>query len=110
MTDLPQTIARLRERALAVMALSDGECVTSAKNQTVCDYLAASNATDILQILDALESRGPASVVVDAPLIAAARAVINRWDTPLWKDVGPTADCINALRRCLAEHEKGKYK
>lgn len=35
-------------------------------------------------------------------LRAAAQAVVNRWDTPLWKDVVPTAAVINQLRRELA--------
>lgn len=37
----------------------------------------------------------------DTRLRAAAQAVIDRWDTPLWKDVGPTADVINKLRDTL---------
>jgi chromosome segregation ATPase len=39
-----------------------------------------------------------------AELESAARAVVARWDTPLWKDVGPTADVIDALRRALADN------
>ena len=31
-----------------------------------------------------------------------ARAVVARWDTPLWKDVEPTAHVINRLRAALA--------
>lgn len=34
-------------------------------------------------------------------LRAAARAVIDRWDTPLWKDAPATAVYINKLRRAL---------
>ena len=33
----------------------------------------------------------------------AAQAVVNRWDTPLWKDVPATAEYIAALRKELAE-------
>lgn len=36
-----------------------------------------------------------------AELESAARAVVERWDTPLWKDVPATAEYINALRRAL---------
>lgn len=39
-------------------------------------------------------------------LESAARAVVARWDTPLWKDVAPTAEVINALRNALADGEK----
>lgn len=35
----------------------------------------------------------------------AAQAVIDRWDTPLWKDVPATAGYINALRDALASTE-----
>lgn len=34
-------------------------------------------------------------------LEAAAKAVIDRWDTPLWKDAEPTANVINELRKTL---------
>jgi hypothetical protein len=36
----------------------------------------------------------------------AAQAVIDRWDTPLWKDVPATATYINALREALAQPER----
>ena len=35
-------------------------------------------------------------------LIDAAQAVIERWDTPKWKDVAPTAEYIARLRRAVA--------
>ena len=38
-------------------------------------------------------------------LIAAARAVVDRWDTPLWKDVPATAEYINRLRKLLPANE-----
>ena len=31
-------------------------------------------------------------------LIAAAEAVVDRWETPLWKDVEPTAEVIYRMR------------
>ena len=34
-------------------------------------------------------------------LIEAARAVVNRWDTPHWKNVPATAEYINDLRNAL---------
>jgi hypothetical protein len=36
-----------------------------------------------------------------AELIAAAKAVVERWDTPLWKDVPHTAEYINRLRAAI---------
>lgn len=44
-------IAELEAKAKAVCALPDHECVTRADNQIVCDYLTASNATDILALI-----------------------------------------------------------
>ena len=34
-------------------------------------------------------------------LVSAARAVVERWDTPLWKDAPATAGFINRLRDAL---------
>ena len=36
----------------------------------------------------------------------AAQAVVDRWDSPNWKDTTHTADYINALRKTLAEPEQ----
>lgn len=43
----------------------------------------------------------------DEELIAAARAVVERWDTPHWKDVPATAVFINRLRDALAGRLEG---
>lgn len=37
----------------------------------------------------------------------AAKYVVARWDTPLWKNVAPTAEFMNALRTALTAYEKG---
>ena len=37
-----------------------------------------------------------------ADLKQSAQAVINRWDTPLWKDTRHTGEYINALRAAIA--------
>ena len=39
-------------------------------------------------------------------VIIAAQALIDRWDTPLWKDVPATANYINDLRKALAEYKR----
>lgn len=36
------------------------------------------------------------------PLQQAAQAVIDRWESPAWKDAGPTAERIYAMRDALA--------
>lgn len=50
-----------------------------------------------------------AALIAAAPeLYAAAQAVVERWDTPLWKDVEPTARFIATLRAALAK-ARGEY-
>lgn len=44
----------------------------------------------------------PAVEAKAASLIAALEAIIERWDTPLWKDVEPTGAVINRARAALA--------
>jgi hypothetical protein len=39
-------------------------------------------------------------------LRVAAQAVIDRWDTPLWKDVEPTGRVINRLRNAFSENDE----
>jgi len=36
----------------------------------------------------------------------AAQALVDRWDTPLWKDVPHTGQYIDALRAALAQPEQ----
>lgn len=40
-------------------------------------------------------------------LRAAAQAVVDRWDTPFWKDAGFTAVVIQRLRKALAAEPFG---
>lgn len=40
-------------------------------------------------------------------LLKAAEAVVDRWDTPLWKDVPHTAEFINELRTAIANLKGG---
>ena len=39
--------------------------------------------------------------------MAAAEAVVERWDTPLWKDAPATAGYINALRAAVEARKAG---
>lgn len=54
---IPEKISKLRARAEAVMNLTDDECEITAANTVLYEYLSASNATDIIKILDHLEAR-----------------------------------------------------
>ena len=42
------------------------------------------------------------SRVLNAPVIRAARDVVDRWETPLWKDAPATATFIHRLRDALS--------
>lgn len=42
-----------------------------------------------------------AEVEVMQPIVQAAKAVVERWETPLWKDAPATATYIYALRDAL---------
>jgi len=42
---------------------------------------------------------------MNTPLQQAAQAVIDRWDSPSWKDEPPTAVVIGALRKALADEQ-----
>lgn len=42
----------------------------------------------------------------DIAVYAAARAVVERWDTPLWKDAPATAGFINRLRAALSSENE----
>ena len=55
-----------------------------------CDAMREDNKR-LADVAQALESKLEG-------LIDAAQAVIDRWETPMWKDVPPTADYIYRLR------------
>jgi len=38
------------------------------------------------------------------PLVEAAQAVVDRWDTPLWKDVPRTGEFIGRLRDAISPY------
>ena len=42
----------------------------------------------------------------NAELLSAAKAVIERWDSPLWKDLPHTGEAINRLRKAIEAIEK----
>jgi hypothetical protein len=45
----------------------------------------------------------PPQVTYHTKLKELAQAVVDRWDTPLWKDTKSTAEYINALRNHLTK-------
>ena len=81
-----------------------------ANNNTLSDLLEiASNAEPSRAVMQELVmlsfDAGKKKSKPDA-LIVAANAVIERWDSPLWKDIPATAIYINALRDAVAEATK----
>lgn len=57
-----------------------------------------------VQCLDAADEieRNRAAI---AELISVGKAVVKRWDSPVWKDSAHTGDYINALRDVIAKHD-----
>ena len=50
-----------------------------------------------------LESENKEIKAQQDELLEALETIIERWDTPLWKDVPHTAECINAARLIVAK-------
>ena len=44
----------------------------------------------------------------NAELLAAAKSVVERWDSPLWKEQGHTGTFIERLREAIAKSEGTK--
>jgi hypothetical protein len=54
--------------------------------------------------LAAVKRLDVATLMAAAPeLLAAAVAVVERWDTPTWKDAPATGAFINGLRKAIAK-------
>lgn len=51
---------------------------------------------------DAIERKDAAI----AELVQAGRAVVDRWDSPLWKDLPHTGEFIARLRAAIAKYDK----
>lgn len=50
------------------------------------------------------QAKANARLIAAAPeLLSAAIAVVERWDSPTWKDQPHTAEYINALRAAIAK-------
>jgi hypothetical protein len=60
------------------------------------------NTNHIAACVNALAGKDPEGV---ADAVEAFRAIIERWDTPLWKDAEPTAVVIARGRAALAKLE-----
>jgi hypothetical protein len=75
--------------------ISDAECGDPTPWHPVQEAMILRALHELARLRSANETR-------DSRLRAAAQAVVDRWDTPLWKDASATANYINALRMALA--------
>lgn len=58
----------------------------------------------VITLAEQFDAESPAGT--DASIIDAAKAVIQRWDSPLWRQEVGTADLINDLREAINNAEK----
>jgi hypothetical protein len=95
---------------IAVHKKADGwwlnkDCTTyptmeAAKAAAQADYEAT--------ILAALELANPLDDPRVKALVEAGKAVVDRWDSPLWKDLPHTGESISDLRAALSALEENK--
>ena len=89
-----------------------GQCRNCGYDGCVCDDndrynipndLSMTNKLDVTHKLyrDYIQPSPPPQVNYLTKLEELAQAVVDRWDTPSWKDTKSTAEYINALRNHL---------
>lgn len=72
------------------------------KLRNTIDEIDAAPFGKIGKLLDGIAVDADHAIAERAALVKAAQAVIERWETPSWKDAPATATYINALRAALA--------
>ena len=81
------------------------------QKNSVCDELKSGRIfSEFVQGCHTSGSEIEANVrmIAAAPeLLDAAIAVIERWDSPLWKDMPATAEYIGRLRQAVARAQRG---
>ena len=81
------------------------------QKNSVCDELKSGRIfSEFVQGCNTSGSEIEANVhmIAAAPeLLDAAIAVIERWDSPLWKDMPATAEYIGRLRQAVARAQRG---
>lgn len=53
-----------------------------------------------------IRMRAEALKEIHDQFVEEAKALIDRWDKPFWKDTTPIADLIDALRTAVEDYEK----
>lgn len=59
---------------------------------------------DLLMTVNDAQVSSSATPKEGEELVRAAQAVVDRWDTPLWKDVPHTGEFIGKLREALSPY------
>ena len=79
-------------------------CVCDSDLQTIPNDLSMTNKLDITHKLyqDYIQP-SPPQVTYLKKLEELSQSVVDRWDTPSWKDTKSTAEYINALRNHLKD-------
>ena len=93
--NISETITKLRERAEALMNLTDDVCEIIAVNPVLREYLSASNAINILKILDhfeARESEKPREWWTLKEKTPNYNSSVLLWDSPYWSVAYLTED------------------
>lgn len=80
------------------------EPVAEVKENPYCPEGHSDELTEYLPVGTKLYA-APLQQDVNQQLIAKAKAVVERWDTPLWKDVPATSGYINELRAAISAAE-----
>ena len=74
------------------------------------NYNLLNQVYDLSHKLEMYERREANYIMAEAPkyhrLVKAAIAVVERWDSPNWKDAEPTAKVMNDLRAARQEAER----
>jgi DNA-binding transcriptional regulator YiaG len=80
--------------------IEDADIVEARKNQLLQKLL--DETKTIVRLEQTIrELRQQLTKPADAELIEAAKAVVERWETPLWKDAPATAGYIYRLRDAI---------
>ena len=80
--------------------------MSTADDFTVFRRVAGNKIAEFMERVERAERELAAKDAEIARLREAANAVVERWETPLWKDVKPTAHIIYALRDELAAQQQ----
>jgi hypothetical protein len=86
------------------VALCKSEIERRNGDKGACSIPLYSRPTDLLMTANYAQVSSSATPKEGEELVRAAQAVVDRWDTPLWKDVPHTGEFIGKLREALSHY------